>query len=94
MASAEENHIEILVQEVAALRLKVKALVVRVGEAEAALSYYADPTNWKGKRDIVLNRTRATEINGDFGQADNDVTTTIGGARARKHFQKYEILDI
>jgi hypothetical protein len=79
---------EVIFQECQDLRLKLKELQDRLGEAETVLRYYANPTHY----DFVSEGSKYFQnvLKNDNTQSDNVSTVSIAGGRARKYFEKFD----
>lgn len=84
------EQLEKTAQELAAVRVAMKAQGERLADAEASLRFYADPRNYEATRKLDGKTVFQDRLKGDYGLADNDSNTNIAGRRAREYQKRYE----
>jgi len=92
MTDSQDIKIQEAQSEIGLLREALKRQMVKVADAETALSFYANPTNYKTEAarnspDFVV----VNVIQDDFSEADNTKKVLIAGKRAREYAQKHQV---
>lgn len=90
MTETEAAHQKRLTEDLKSLRDYSQSKTQQLAEAEAALRFYANPTNYTAREIVIQKVTFQDLVKDDFTTADNDTRTHIAGRRARRYFSLYE----
>ena len=84
------KRLEELAQELLEEKEKTRLALSRLSDAEAVIRFYANPKNYRAKRQDETNQVLQNSLEGDFTNSDNDPNTKLAGAKAREYLKRYE----
>lgn len=83
------QRMEATLQELEAVREKLRSVSSQLAEAETALRFYGDPRNYEARRILEGKIVFQDLLKNDFTLADNEPNTKLAGMRAREYFNRY-----